>query len=100
MKSAFSSSVREKREEQGQTRFAGGGKQLMMVTDGEQKSNRGGVMKVMTETADPLPHWLPVLLMFLKLPKLFNFHILRLAAERETSKEEDRQGLRRSSVVC
>lgn len=49
MKSAFSSSVREKREEQGQTRFAGGGKQLMVVTDGEQKSNRGGVMKVMTE---------------------------------------------------
>lgn len=33
--------------------------------------------------------------MFLKLPKLFNFHILRLAAERETSKEEDRQELRR-----
>lgn len=91
--------MREKREEQGQMRFAGGGKQLMMVTDGEQKSNRGGVMKMITETADPLPHWLPVLLMFLKLPKLFNFHILRLAAERETSKEEDRQGLRRSSVV-
>lgn len=32
------------------------------------------------------PHSLPVLLMFLKLPKLFNFHILRLAAEREISK--------------
>lgn len=30
-------------------------------------------------------HLLPVLLMFLKLPKLFNFHILRLAAEREIS---------------
>lgn len=43
-------------------------------------------MKMITETADPLPHWLPVLLMFLKLPKLFNFHILRLAAEREISK--------------
>lgn len=55
-------------------------------------------MKMMTETADPLPHWLPVLLMFLKLPKLFNFHILRLAAEREISKEEDRQGLRRRKI--
>lgn len=52
-------------------------------------------MKMITETADPLPHLLPVLLMFLKLPKLFNFHILRLAAEREISKEEDRKGLRR-----
>lgn len=29
---------------------------------------------------------LPVLFMFLKLPKLFNFHILRLAAERHESK--------------
>lgn len=55
-------------------------------------------MKMMTETADPLPHWLPVLLMFLKLPKLFNFHILRLAAEREISKEEDRQGLSRRKI--
>lgn len=55
-------------------------------------------MKMITETADPLPHWLPVLLMFLKLPKLFNFHILRLAAEREISKEEDRQGLRRRKI--
>lgn len=35
---------------------------------------------------------LPVLLMFLKLPKLFNFHILRLAAEREisTGKKEEK----------
>lgn len=55
-------------------------------------------MKMITETSDPLPHWLPVLLMFLKLPKLFNFHILRLAAEREISKEEDRQGLRRRKL--
>lgn len=55
-------------------------------------------MKMITETADPLPHWLPVLLMFLKLPKLFNFHILRLAAEREISKEEDRQGLKRRRI--
>lgn len=31
------------------------------------------------------PHLLPVLLMFLKLPKLFNFHIFRLAAEQEMS---------------
>lgn len=30
-------------------------------------------------------HSLPVLLMFLKLPKLFSFHILRLAAEQEIS---------------
>lgn len=36
------------------------------------------------------PHLLPVLLMFLKLPKLFNFHILRLAAEREISKRRER----------
>lgn len=28
--------------------------------------------------------------MFLKLPKLFNFHILRLAAEREISKRRER----------
>lgn len=34
------------------------------------------------------PHLLPVLLMFRKLPKLFNFHILRLAAEREISTGE------------
>lgn len=36
------------------------------------------------------PHLLPVLLMFLKLPKLFNFHILRLAAEQEISKRRER----------
>lgn len=35
--------------------------------------------------------WLPVLLMFLKLPKLFNFHILRLAAEREISRGRGRR---------
>lgn len=37
-------------------------------------------------------HSLPVLLMFLKLPKLFNFHILRLTADREKfrkRREED-----------
>lgn len=38
MKSAFSSSVREKREEQGQAGFAEVQKQLMTVTDGEQKA--------------------------------------------------------------
>lgn len=38
MKSAFSSSVREKREEQGQAGFTEVQKQLMTVTDGEQKA--------------------------------------------------------------
>lgn len=40
-KSAFSSSAREKREERGQARFAGGQKRLMAVT-GEQKATEDG----------------------------------------------------------
>lgn len=40
----------------------------------------------------PLPR-LPVLFMFLKLPKLFNFHILRLAAvQQRENKEKAREG--------
>lgn len=34
---------------------------------------------------------LPVLFMFLKLPKLFNFHILRLAAAWQKGKEIERK---------
>lgn len=37
------------------------------------------------------PHLLPVLLMFLKLPKLFNFHILRLAAEQKISTVKEKR---------
>lgn len=93
MKSAFSSSVRENRGEQSQMRFAGVQKQLMSVRDGVQKAKeeRGDE----DDNRNSSSSLLPVLLMFLKLPKLFNFHILRLAAEQETSKEEERQELRR-----
>lgn len=38
---------------------------------------------------------LPVLFMFLKLPKLFNFHILRLAAVQQKRKERERKRRRR-----
>lgn len=43
-------------------------------------------------------HLLPVLLMFLKLPKLFNFHILRLAAERDQKHRKKRKIQRRTSA--
>lgn len=92
MKSAFSSSVGENRG-QSQTRFAGVQKQLMSVRYGEQKAKEERSDE--DDNRNSFSSLLPVLLMFLKLPKLFNFHILRLAAERETSKEEDRQELRR-----
>lgn len=46
------------------------------------------------------PHVLPVLLMFLKLPKLFNFHILRLAAEREIRTGEGKEKQRDGRLSC
>lgn len=65
----------------------------MSVRDGEQKAKEDRSDE--DDNRNSSSSLLPVLLMFLKLPKLFNFHILRLAAERETSKEEYRQQLRR-----
>lgn len=82
-------------------RFAGVQIQLMRVTDGEQKAKEERSDE--DDNINSSSSLLPVLLMFLKLPKLFNFHILRLAAERETSRRrrqtrvEETEG---SSVTC
>lgn len=100
MKSAFSSSVRDNRGEQSQMRFAGVHKQLMSVRDGEQKAKEERSDE--DDNRNSSSSLLPVLLMFLKLPKLFNFHILRLAAERDKQRRrqtrvEKTEG---SSVSC
>lgn len=62
---------------------------------GERKTDRGEVLYVNHKHKLIQPHHshsLPVLLMFLKLPKLFNFHILRLAAEHEISTGRGNRG--------
>lgn len=62
---------------------------------GGRKTDRGKVLYVNHKHKLIQPrhsHSLPVLLMFLKLPKLFNFHILRLAAEHEISTGRGNRG--------